>query len=1444
MAIKIVSPVEKLVVNGTGGTLLDVQGSAGQLFSVTDSLTGDLFAVSDISGIPILNVNSSGAVDIDGTLAVDGKLGVGLTPTTVNLEVKSIQDSSFDEGIGIVRSNTSQTGYINMVGGAMNINAPNAVPIKFRDGGNTNLTIGGDGHATFAGNVALGGGALQSYHSNITSALALDDQASMFTRANQLFLGNNFYYGASDSGLAIETGKSSLIQVDRDKIRFYFAASASAGASSSLQEKFRIADDGTATFAGTIAASNLSGTNTGDQTLPTLSSLGALSTTGGTITSSSNYGLIINHSPNLGDFVDALVLRSTTSGQRAQLGFATVDGDGNHHRASIRAYKGSGNYEGVFGIAIRQTDASHTQRLTLTAGGNLSIDGTMSASNLSGSNTGDQTLPTLSSLGGAAASTAALKTFDSTANLASPSASNGTWTSATTTDWGKPRIGSSVARFNDGAGHLDFAVPTGIKTAYISQLTWDSGGYMDVYGVQTDGDEVFLRRINTENNVETTNHSNPNQHDGSTIAFAGHVGDFPTIRLHNKSGRFHLTGLGWSKSELGASDGTGLVHPNQLSTPLPYSSLSGKPTLGTAAATASTAYATAAQGTTADAALPKAAGSGNKLTDALYIQGTNTTNQESVLLRGISSNDGDWLGSIRTANTGGYNQEMRFYTSNANGTSDEDLTLTLHPTGNATFAGTIAASNLSGTNTGDQTLPTASSLGAVTLTGTQTISGNKTFSGSQNHYKGHLYYDSYDSAGNHYFHFNDGASVGGTTVNWRQYYGTQLKTHTWTSDSSGNMVFTFQGDIDANGGDITADNFSGSSSGTNTGDQTLSSLGGATAAQGTKADAALPKAGGTLTGDLTFSGTGKKIIYGNQISYNLPAQGTKQKILSLSTNTFVKVFMTSSENSFLQPIELHIYNRSDTEKPQIKKLNDWNWHTHSNDIHFSSDTSGNVYAEKISYSTGRVFRLKYVELIQGDCTLITAADTTTNDTGTDECIEGANARVAATSSAQFSFLGAGVVTTNSSGIIGVSTGYAPLASPALTGTPTAPTAGATVNTTQLATTAFVQTAVSNLVDSSPGALNTLNELAAALGDDASFSTTVTNSIATKLPLAGGTMTGDLQLGSFGNNNVEFVLGQTIANKTFNYGAEIQTQNSDIQLVLGRNNGTSIVGTGALGASASNAFHVYDTTSIAKLFEIAQTTGNATISGTIAASNLSGTNTGDQTLPTLSSLGGATAAQGTLATNALPKAGGTMTGDIILGDGIKASFGTGSDLNIYHNGTNGIIQNLTGGLYLLGSGGEVLSLFVKDGPSVLYFNNAVKFQTSATGVTVTGALAASTATFSIVDTLAVIIDEALIKNGKNIDVDSAAAETVITVAGISTYTAAFFDFVIKKGTNVRAGTVYSCHDGTNVEFTETSTVDLGDTSDVSLSVDISGTNMRLRATVTSDDWIVKSLVRAI
>jgi hypothetical protein len=91
--------------------------------------------------------------------------------------------------------------------------------------------------------------------------------------------------------------------------------------------------------------------------------------------------------------------------------------------------------------------------------------------------------------------------------------------------------------------------------------------------------------------------------------------------------------------------------------------------------------------------------------------------------------------------------------------------------------------------------------------------------------------------------------------------------------------------------------------------------------------------------------------------------------------------------------------------------------------------------------------------------------------------------------------------------------YAPLASPALTGVPTAPTAAANTNTTQIATTAYVQTEINDLIAAAPGALDTLNELAAALGNDASFSTTVTNSLATKLNLSGGTMTGAIAMGT-------------------------------------------------------------------------------------------------------------------------------------------------------------------------------------------------------------------------------------------------------------------------------------------------------------------------------------------
>ena len=187
------------------------------------------------------------------------------------------------------------------------------------------------------------------------------------------------------------------------------------------------------------------------------------------------------------------------------------------------------------------------------------------------------------------------------------------------------------------------------------------------------------------------------------------------------------------------------------------------------------------------------------------------------------------------------------------------------------------------------------------------------------------------------------------------------------------------------------------------------------------------------------------------------------------------------------------------------------------------------------------------------------------------------------------------------------------------------------------------------------------------------------------------------------------------------------------------------------------------------------------------------------------------------------------------DNVKAIFGSGNDLQIYHDGSDSYISDTGTGSLIIRSAdnikletntAELYFQGIKDGAVKLYYDNAEKLITTSTGVAIVGNIT---------------VDSALLSNQENTDIDT-GAEVVAQVS--TTYTAAFFDFVIKKTTNVRSGTVYACHDGTNVVFTETSTNDLGDTSDVTLSVDISGTNMRLLATVTSDDWSVKSLIRAI
>ena len=132
-----------------------------------------------------------------------------------------------------------------------------------------------------------------------------------------------------------------------------------------------------------------------------------------------------------------------------------------------------------------------------------------------------------------------------------------------------------------------------------------------------------------------------------------------------------------------------------------------------------------------------------------------------------------------------------------------------------------------------------------------------------------------------------------------------------------------------------------------------------------------------------------------------------------------------------------------------------------------------------------------------------------------------------------------IAISNITGLLTALNSKAPIVNPVFTGTPTAPTAISTTNTTQIATTAFVKTAISDLVDSSPSTLDTLNELAAALGDDANFSTTITNQLADKAPINNPIFTGTISVDTINEKtslNGVVIEGVTLKNNTLNVGS--------------------------------------------------------------------------------------------------------------------------------------------------------------------------------------------------------------------------------------------------------------------------------------------------------------------
>ncbi len=121
------------------------------------------------------------------------------------------------------------------------------------------------------------------------------------------------------------------------------------------------------------------------------------------------------------------------------------------------------------------------------------------------------------------------------------------------------------------------------------------------------------------------------------------------------------------------------------------------------------------------------------------------------------------------------------------------------------------------------------------------------------------------------------------------------------------------------------------------------------------------------------------------------------------------------------------------------------------------------------------------------------------------------------------------------------------------------------------------------------------------------------------------------------------------------------------------------------------------------------------------------------------------------------------------------------------------------------------------------------------LTVTGVLSGSTSAF---------INNALYSGSAVTGIVGPVNNQVVATLPTANYDGVFFDYVVKDGTNYRTGTVMVVANGTNVEFTDTSTNDIGNTAQVSFIVDIVGGLIRLKFTTTSGTWTVKTSVRAL
>jgi hypothetical protein len=333
--------------------------------------------------------------------------------------------------------------------------------------------------------------------------------------------------------------------------------------------------------------------------------------------------------------------------------------------------------------------------------------------------------------------------------------------------------------------------------------------------------------------------------------------------------------------------------------------------------------------------------------------------------------------------------------------------------------------------------------------------------------------------------------------------------------------------------------------------------------------------------------------------------------------------------------------------------------------------------------------------------------------------------------------------------------------------------------THPATKKYVDDEVNAILDGAPAALDTLNEIAAAINDDANLYTTLTTSIATKLSLAGGTMTGSIDMGANSvTTSADPATDNTLTRKSYVDGLYQSTVDAEVSAAAAlaseqaaatsaTNSATSASASATQASAASTSATNAASSATAAASSATSSANSATASATSATQSAASATQAQALVDSIEVyyLGAESSAPTTddngdplqagawyfnttddntyiyngsswqtvspdLVADVTPQLGGNLDtngNDITFGDSDKAIFGAGSDLQIYHDGSDSRISDVgTGNLVIQGSTDLVLKgtsgfYFVgtNGAEAELYYNNAKKLSTTSTGIDVTG-----------------------------------------------------------------------------------------------------------------------------